>query len=183
MALVAFLRGVNVGGHRKFQPSLLAQRLSGYGVVNLGAAGTFVVKRPGSKSAFRAALLSELPFQTEVMLCEGSDVLSLVRSEPFGRAPSGAGTPDAATVPFVSVLAKPGGVRPALPIFLPPEGEWLVQLIAVEKQFVLGVYRRHLKAIGYLGRIDSLLGATATTRNWNTMLAIARLLERIEEAP
>ena len=39
MALVAFLRGVNVGGHRRFRPSLLAKELAGYDVVNVGATG------------------------------------------------------------------------------------------------------------------------------------------------
>jgi len=46
MALVVFLRGVNVGGHRTFRPSLLANELSDFDVVNVGAAGTFVVRNP-----------------------------------------------------------------------------------------------------------------------------------------
>src|SRR2546426_4417747 len=33
------------------------------------------------------------------------------------------------------------------------------------------------KAIGYLGRIDKLFGVPATTRNWNTILAIVRILK------
>ena len=63
MSLVVFLRGVNVGGHRTFRPSILAKGLSDYGVVNVGAAGTFVVRKPGSKAKFRAALLRKLPFE------------------------------------------------------------------------------------------------------------------------
>jgi hypothetical protein len=46
MALVVFLRGVNVGGHRTFRPSILAQQLKRYDVVNVGAAGTFVIRKP-----------------------------------------------------------------------------------------------------------------------------------------
>jgi hypothetical protein len=38
MAIVVFLRGVNVGGHRTFRPSILARELSDYYVVNVGAA-------------------------------------------------------------------------------------------------------------------------------------------------
>jgi hypothetical protein len=41
---------------------------------------------------------------------------------------------------------------------------------------VLGVYRREMKAIGFLGEIDRLFGVPATTRNWNTILAIAKVL-------
>jgi hypothetical protein len=33
-----------------------------------------------------------------------------------------------------------------------------------------------MKAIGYLGQLEKLLGVPATTRNWNTILAIARTL-------
>ena len=39
MALVVFLRGINVGGHRTLRPSRLAQQLSRFDAVNIGAAG------------------------------------------------------------------------------------------------------------------------------------------------
>src|SRR5256886_16978046 len=84
MALVVFLRGVNVGGHRTFRPSILARSLSAYGVVNVGAAGTFVVRKPGSKAKFRAALLRKLPFEAEVVLCDGRDLIPLEIGNPFG---------------------------------------------------------------------------------------------------
>jgi hypothetical protein len=42
MALIVFLRGVDVGGHRTFRPSILARELSDHDVVNVGAAGTFI---------------------------------------------------------------------------------------------------------------------------------------------
>ena len=45
MASVVFFRAVNVGGHQKFQPSVLAKKLADFGVVNIGAAGTFVVRK------------------------------------------------------------------------------------------------------------------------------------------
>jgi hypothetical protein len=34
-----------------------------------------------------------------------------------------------------------------------------------------------MKTIGYLGKIDKLFGAPATTRNWNTIAAIVRILK------
>src|SRR3989454_6792568 len=101
MALVVFLRGVNVGGHRTFRPSILARALSDYDVVNVGAAGTFVVRKPGSRAKFRAALLRKLPFETEVMLCDGRDLIRLETENPFGTEPS---RPD--VVRFVSIDRK-----------------------------------------------------------------------------
>jgi hypothetical protein len=39
MACVVFFRGVNVGGHKAFQPSALARSLKDLEVVNVGAPG------------------------------------------------------------------------------------------------------------------------------------------------
>jgi predicted amidohydrolase YtcJ/uncharacterized protein (DUF1697 family) len=172
MVLIVFLRGVNVGGHRTFRPSILARDLKRYDVVNVGAAGTFVVRKPGSRAKFRAALLSKLPFETEVAICDGRDLLRLETEIPFGTTPS---RPD--IVRFVSILLKPGRVRASAPITLPPEGEWLVRVLGTTNRFVFGEYRRHMKTIGYLGKIERLLGAPATTRNWNTITAIVRILK------
>jgi len=51
-----------------------------------------------------------------------------------------------------------------------------LKILATNNRFVVGVYRRHMKAIGYLGAFDRLFGVPVTTRNWNTMTAIARVL-------
>ena len=175
MALVIFLRGVNVGGHRTFRPSALARDLNDYGVINVGAAGTFIVRNPGSRTKFRAALLAKLPFEAKIALCDGRDLLRLEKANPFGSQPC---PPD--VVRFVSILSKAGAVRASLPVSFPPEGEWLVRVMVSEGQFVFGMYRRHMKTIGYLGQIDKLYGVPATTRNWNTIIAIIRLLKGLK---
>jgi uncharacterized protein (DUF1697 family) len=172
MALVVFLRGVNVAGHRTFRPSIVARELSNYDVLNVGAAGTFVVRKPGSRAKFRAALLRKLPFEAEVVLCDGRDLMRLEVENPFGTEPC-----PSDIVRFVSILSKAGGVRASLPVTFPADGEWLVRVIASEGQFVFGMYRRHMKTIGYLGQIDRLYGVPATTRNWNTIIAILRVLK------
>ena len=172
MALIVFLRGVNVGGHRTFRPSILARELSDYDVVNVGAAGTFVVRKPGSRAKFRAELLRKLPFEAEVVLCDGRDLIRLEMENPFGTEP-----PHPDVVRFVSILSKPGRARASIPITLPPDGEWLVRVVALKDRFVVGVYRRHMRTISYLGQIDKLFGVPATTRNWNTIIAIVRILK------
>lgn len=171
MALVVFLRGVNVGGHRTFRPSVLARELNQYDVVNVGAAGTFVVRKPGARSRFRADLLGRLPFEASVAICEGRDLLRIETENPFEaeRPPE--------VVRFLTVLTKPGRVREALPLSLPREGDWLVRLVAAESCFVFGEYRRHMRTIGYLGQIDKLFSVQATTRNWNTILSVVRILK------
>jgi uncharacterized protein (DUF1697 family) len=172
MALIVFLRGVNVGGHRTFRPSIVARELSDYDVVNVGAAGTFVVRKAGSQAKFRTALLRKLPFEAEVVLCDGRDLIRLETENPFGTEP-----PPPDVVRFVSILSKAGGVRASLPVTFPSDGDWLVRVIAAKGQFVFGMYRRHMKTISCLGQIDKLYGAPATTRNWNTIVAIVRILK------
>ncbi|MGA9883038.1 MAG: DUF1697 domain-containing protein [Candidatus Acidiferrales bacterium] len=172
MALVVFLRGVNVGGHRTFRPSVLAKELAAYGVVNVGAAGTFVVRKPGSRANFRAELLRKLPFEAEVMICDGRDLIGIETANPFGTERP---LPD--TVRFVSVLSKCSPIVPRIPIALPSAGKWYLRIIGSKGRFIFGMYRRHMKAIGYLGQLDKLFGVPATTRNWNTITAIMWVLK------
>jgi uncharacterized protein (DUF1697 family) len=61
---------------------------------------------------------------------------------------------------------------------LPSDGDWLVKVIAIQDRFVLGVYRRQMKAIGYLGKIEKILGVPATTRSWNTIQKVVQLLDQ-----
>jgi uncharacterized protein (DUF1697 family) len=171
MALVVFLRGVNVGGHRTFRPTTLVRQLKHLDIVNIGAAGTFVVRRPVTQPRLRAALQERLPFEAEIMICPGREILRLASRNPFAREPA---RPD--IVRFVSVLSRRPRTQPPLPVSLPGSGRWLLRIDAREGRFVLGRYRRQMKAIGHLATIDRLFGAPVTTRNWNTISTVARVL-------
>jgi len=177
MALVVFLRGINVGGHRTFRPSVLAKELDTYDAVNVGAAGTLVVRKPGSRARFLAELQGKLPFEAIISFCDGGDLIQLERDNPFGPDP-----PSADVVQFVSILSEAERRTVALPIALPERGEWLVRIIGSKNRLVYGVYRRHMKTIGYLGQIDRLFGSPATTRSWNTILSVLRILKSREPA-
>ena len=59
---------------------------------------------------------------------------------------------------------------------LPPRGAWQVKVLARDGRFVVGLYRRNLKVIGYLGALDRVFGVPATTRSWSTIAAIAKVL-------
>src|SRR5947207_8435250 len=164
MRWVVFLRAVNVGGANRCQPALIAKQLAKFGFVNIGAAGTFVVREDVSESTLRTAIARKLPFKCEIMICPARDIIKLTSKDLYSGQPSG---PDITR--FVSVLHKRPRPLPPLPLSLPSDNEWLLKIIAVQDQFVLGVYRRQMKAIGYLVKIEKLLGVPATTRSWNTM--------------
>ena len=178
MALVVLLRGVNVGGHRTFRPATLAEQLKHLNAVNIGAAGTFVIRRQVTRAQLRAELVRRLPFDTEIMICQGREIVRLMSHNHFAGQPV---RPD--IVRFVSVLSKRPRSAPPMPMSFPSSGQWLLKILARDNRFVFGVYRRQMKAIGYLGTLDRLFGVPVTTRNWNTITAIARVLaprERLE---
>src|SRR6266699_2536837 len=152
MRWVVFLRGVNVGKANRCQPAVIASQLSRLGVINIGAVGTFVVREDVSESALRAAIAKKLPFKCEIMICPARDIIKLASKDPFSQQPSGPNI-----VRFVSVLAKRLRTPPPLPLSLPSDDDWLLKIIAIQGRFVLGLYRRQMKTISYLGKIEKIL--------------------------
>ena len=171
MALVVFLRGVNVGGHRTFRPSALVEQLKHLNAVNIGAAGTFVVRQPIAVAQLRAEVASRLPFETQIMICQGRDIVRLQSQEFFSEKKT---RPD--IVRFVSVLSQSPRSSTPVPMSIPSSGKWLVRILARENRFIVGEYRRQMKAISYLSSLDRVFGVPVTTRNWNTITAIAEVL-------
>ena len=157
---------------------MLARELGAYDVVNVGAAGTFVVRKPVSSANFLAELRRKLRFDAEIAVCEASDLIQLEMENPFGTEPS---RPD--VVRFVSILSRAGRGKMRLPIAIPENGEWFVRIIGLKNRLVFGVYRRHMKTISYLGQIDEVWGAPATTRSWNTILSVLRILKSTNHVP
>ena len=173
MALVVFLRGVNVGGHKAFQPSALARKLANFDVVNVGAAGTFVIRKPISQAMLRAELLRRLPFKAELMICRSRDVIDLASGGPFPDGPY-----DKDVSRFVSVLAKRPRTLPPLPISQPAGEKWQVKVIGVPGRFALSLYRRLGRTVVYPNEVvEKKLGVSATTRNWDTISTICDILK------
>ena len=171
MKWVVFLRAVNVGGGNRCRPAAIAKQLAKFGVINIGAVGTFVVRENVSESALRMTLAKKLPFECEIMICPAPDIIKLASKNPFSGRASGPNI-----TRFVNVLAKPLPSPPRVPLCLPSDDDWLLKVIAMQDRFILGLYRRQMKAIGYLGKIEKLLGVPATTRNWNTIEEIVKVL-------
>jgi len=119
----------------------------------------------------RTELLRRLPFETTIAICNGRDVTRLIDIAPYKseRARSD-------VVRFISVLTESPRSKPALPLTFPRRGPWLVKILARDRRFIVGQYRRHMKTIGYLGGIDRVFGVPVTTRSWSTMASIGRVL-------
>ena len=162
---------MNVGGTNRCRPATIAKQLSKFGVVNIGAVGTFVVLEGVSESSLRTTFAQKLPFKCEIMVCPARAISKLASTDPFSQQPSAPGITH-----FVSVAAKPVRLPFPLPLNLPSDDDWLLKIIAIQGRFVLGLYRRQMKAIGYLGKIEKLLGVPVTTRSWSTIEKVAKML-------
>ncbi|HJT45582.1 MAG TPA: DUF1697 domain-containing protein [Chthoniobacterales bacterium] len=177
MASVVFLRAINVGGGNLCKPAQLVKQLKKLEVVNIGAVGTFVVRTDIEEAALRKKFAMQLAkdfnIKCEIMIVPGQKLLRVISKDPFTRQPSGP-----QITRFMSVLHQRPPKSPPLPHYLPSKSEWLLKIIAIESQFVIGLYRREMKAIGYLGKIEKILGMPATTRSWNTIQKVVAILNQ-----
>jgi uncharacterized protein (DUF1697 family) len=172
VSAVVFLRGVNVGGHRTFRPSVLAGSLAHLGVVNVGAAGTFVVREPGRRAPLVRAFRDALPFDAEVIVCPGRALLALVDSDPFpARLPPGQ------VRRFLSVMAKPPARVPPLPLRHPPGAPWQISFVTIIGPFACGLWRRLGDTFVDPNSVtERVLGVRSTARNWNTIEKVRAIL-------
>ena len=139
--------------------------------MNIGAAGSFIVRKPGPRDRFLVALRSRLPAGCHFVCCDGRDLLRL-EAQNVLNAPSNT---DATT--FVSFLESGRRARVSLPISIPSEHDCFVRVSSRMNRLVVGEYRRHLKTIGYLGQLDELFGTLVTTRSLTTVNALLRVLK------
>lgn len=170
MALVIFMRAVNIGGHQTFQPSKLARDLAEYDVKSIGAAGTFVVLGKTTDAKIRRAILSRLTIAPEMMITSADDVAALAELKTFKDLGQDVHR-------YVTVMACAPPTLPKLPISVPESGDWQIRIALITGQFGLS-YRR---AVGlskcYPNEvIEKRFGIAATTRDWTTVTKIHDIL-------
>src|SRR5260221_8304321 len=85
-AFAVFLGAANVGGKNVFRPAQLAAALAHLDVVNVGAAGTFVVRGKATAAAIRRQILAQPPFEPGIAVRPGREVVALARRRPVARA-------------------------------------------------------------------------------------------------
>jgi uncharacterized protein (DUF1697 family) len=173
MPLVVFMRAVNVGTHKRFSVAQLARDLARYDVVNIGAAGTFVVRGPVSAAAFKAEIDRRLPFDVEMMICPAREIQTLAASGVF-ECPLPAGVQRC-----LAVLARPPKTPLSLPLRHPDGDKWETEVVAVHGRYVALVTRRlGSQPVNSNLLIEKRLGLSATTRNWNTIGSVIKALEK-----
>lgn len=175
MAWVIFLRAINVGGGNLCKPAQLAKSLQPLDIVNIGAVGTFVVRNDVAESTIRkkfaAQLAKSFRIKCEIMIVPARDLIKVASNDPFRGERAG---PEITR--FMSVLHERPRKIPTLPLYLPSPDNCLLKIVSIQRQFVIGVYRREMKAISYLGKIEKILDAPGTVRSWNTIEKVLAVL-------
>jgi uncharacterized protein (DUF1697 family) len=173
MAHVVFMRAVNVGGRNASRPAKLAADLKHLELVNIGAAGTFVVRARASAAAIRREILSRLPFEPGLAIHPAAEVLELVRSAPFKGARLSKDLRG-----WAAALCQSPKSRPRLPIEAPAGRAWSVRFERIEGPFALGLLQRRPGGFVYPNQVvEKALGVPATTRWWETIEKIAAIAE------
>ena len=173
MRWVAFLRAVNVGTANRCQPALIAKELAKFGVVNIGAVGTFVVREDVSESALRAGIAKKLTFKCEIMICPAKEIVDLAKENPL-KGETGKNV-DA----HVTILARRPTKLPGLPFYAPSKDKWEIKISGVVETAVLSLRRRVQGGRLYPNQIvEKLFGTPATTRTWNTIEKVAKILKQ-----
>jgi len=172
MALVVFLRGVNVGRHKRFLPAQLAKDLAAFDVVNVGAAGTFVVRAPVPQAALRAEVRARLAFDADILIVKGRELIEFAHGGPFGRRP-----PAENEQRFLSVMLQRLAAPKLLPLMYPANDKWQVKVVAISGTLVASVWRRQPGTPIYPNAAVEKQFGVSTSRNWNTVETVCKILQ------
>ena len=163
MALIDLLRDANLG-KRRFSPKAVEKALADLDVVNVGAAGTFVVRSRVAQAALRKRIEEELPFEPAPMaIATAKEVLAAVAAGEDIQVPAGGRR-------FATAMEKAAKAK------LPVEAPGIV-ILRVVGRFALGT-RRPVTETGIYPNevVERAFGVAATTRDWPTMEKLAKLL-------
>jgi len=159
MAHVVLLRAANVGGKNVFRPAQFVAQLKELDVVNIGAAGTFVVRSAASLAEVRREFLKRLPFQPDLAIRPAAEVVRMVEGRPFGAQ---AFTKDLRG--WVGVLCGPAAAKPSAPLEKPEGKAWSVRLLRVEGAYAFGLWQRQKKLLLPNRLVDAAVGVPVTVR-------------------
>lgn len=172
---IAFLRGMNVGGHHKITMQDLKKMFEDMGmsdVQTILASGnviftTKIIESNKLQKKVEESLKSNLGYPISVIIRTQEQMHDLVRSEPFSDIKT-----DADTRLYVSFLSTP----PTTSVRINSD---YFQVISISDTEVCSVLQLnpHMGSTDGMNILEKHFGKDITTRNWNTILKIANLLQ------
>lgn len=171
----ALLRGINLGG-RTIKMDALRYVLETCGFQNVRtvlASGNVVFDSQSNapeklRGEIKAAIKGTFGFDVHVILRSSKEIQALIDSEPFKNANVRPGTRL-----FITFLSEPPAPRLKAPhrLLLSKTG-----VLAVTKGHIVSVLAAKDSTPDHMDVLSKKFGAHITTRNWNTIQKIAKLI-------
>ena len=180
---VAFLRGINVGGYKKVPMSDLKRIFEGMGFGNvrtLLASGNVIFDFDNTSETIlekriESNLENAFGFPIKTLIIEMNDIKNIVASEPF----KGIEVTQQMRL-FVTLLNRKPTAKLTVP-FTTPDGSFRILQVTDKAVFSVFTVMSAPWSAG-VNLIEKEFGPDVTTRNWNTILKVARG-EKIFEIP
>jgi uncharacterized protein (DUF1697 family) len=172
---VAFLRGINVGGHRLVKMVELAAMFEAMGFIDVKtviASGNVLFTARDADSCrvtvkIERGLAEALGYEVRVMLRTVNYLRMLVDREPF------AGIDDESIHRYVVFYPTLPETFPALPMHFPEEAYSFLAIEGTDLFMIAGMTESGERA-DFGKSLVKHFGKISTSRNWNTIVKIAR---------
>ncbi|HZR17214.1 MAG TPA: DUF1697 domain-containing protein [Verrucomicrobiae bacterium] len=176
---VAFLRGVNVGGHALVKSSDLKKAFETLGLVKVTpvlASGNVVFETSDENLAdlklqIENTLKKKFAIRAAAFVRSASQIAQLVASNPFPR-------PKSEVKVHVTFLIREANRGAKFPTRVPAEGFEIVQVSPTEL-FAAVDLSSNARTPELMRFLEKRFGKEITTRTWNTVEKVAQLLARI----
>lgn len=180
---VAFLRGINVAGHKLIKMEELARIFRSNGYKNVRTyiqSGNVIFDSAATNSTALAKklerqLAQDLGYAVTVIVKKLSELEAMVTRNPFKKI---ANEPDVMML-YVVFLAGEPQTRPKLPLIFSSEN---LEVVAIKEQSAFVVARRKQDGRGGFPNaiVEKRFGVSATTRNWSTVKKIVLAAEETD---
>ncbi len=176
---VAFLRGINVGGHNIVRMERLSDLFASLGFTDLKIyiqSGNVVFSSAERKQdlltqTIEKALNQLLQKDAKVMVRSLDEVKEKVKMNPFKKWED-----EKNTKFYVTISSQESTHNPQLPVFSPKRD---VEIFLVDKKDFFSISRKQNGHFGFPNElVEKVFNVYATTRNWSTIKKIANQSEK-----
>jgi uncharacterized protein (DUF1697 family) len=176
---VAFFRGINVGGNTMINRERLKEIFELLGMKNVRVllnSGNVIFETSEDNTAaislkIREGLRREMGFEREVIIRSGNQIKSLVDFNPFKDISV---TPN--TRLYVTFIEREPSSSIKIPYFS-AEGDLQILQLRDGAACIVLVLSPGRGTVDMMARMEKEWGKHVTTRNWNSILKIAKILE------
>ncbi len=175
MIYIAFLRGINVGGHKLIKMNELTRLVSGFGFKNVSTfiqSGNVLFESSSSSEAavikkMEQGFLETLGYEIKVLLRTREQITTLVTLDPFKK------TGDSKN--YITFLSKP--VKPQSDLSITSSKKEYTVVSMTDREIFWASHKLSNGRYGNYETLEKTFGKELTTRNWNTVVKIYQRLQ------